>query len=73
MISKEQLITYDFNNSNGLYNAMLEAKKMNYKKILIKQKYNYSWEEVVSKFIKGCDRLFVNHINDKTFEKNINK
>lgn len=58
IICKEQLILYDFNDENGLYNAMLKAKSSNCNRIPIKLKYNYSWEEVVGKFIENCNKLF---------------
>ena len=58
MICEEQAIFYNFDDENGLYNAMIEAKKSNYNKVPIKLKYNYSWREVVDKFINNCNKLF---------------
>ncbi len=58
LICKEQLITYNFDSENGLYNAMLKAKSLVYTKVYIEQKYNYSWKETVSKFVNGCNKLF---------------
>ncbi len=58
MISKEQLITYDFDDKNGLYNAMLKAKSSVSNKVNVDQKYNYSWKETVDKFVNSCNKLF---------------
>ena len=58
IICKEQLITYDFNDKNGLYNAMLKAKSSVFNKVFVNQKYNYSWKEVVNKFVNSCNKLF---------------
>lgn len=58
IICKEQLITYDFDDKNGLYNAMLKAKSSESNKVFVNQKYNYSWKKVVNKFVNSCNRLF---------------
>lgn len=58
MICEEQAIFYNFDDENGLYNAMIEAKKSIYNRVPIKLKYNYSWREVVNKFINNCNKLF---------------
>lgn len=58
MICKEQLITYDFDDKNGLYNAMVKAKSSVSNKVNVNQKYNYSWKETVNKFVNSCNKLF---------------
>ncbi len=58
LICKEQLITYNFNSKDGLYNAMSRAKSSVCTKVYVKQKYNYSWKETVSIFVNGCNKLF---------------
>lgn len=57
MISKEQLISYDLNEIDGLYNAMNRAKLSN-NSVPVNIKYNYSWKKVVDVFIENCDKLF---------------
>lgn len=58
VVCKEQLITYDFDDKNGLYNAMLKAKSLTSSKVNVNQKNNYSWKETVNKFVNNCNKLF---------------
>ena len=58
IICKEQLITYDFDDKNGLYDAMLKAKSSVFNNVFVNQKYNCSWKETVNKFVNGCNKLF---------------
>ncbi len=58
LISREQIITYDFEDKNGLYNAMIEAKTLNCNRVNINQEYDYTWDKVVKIFVDNCNKLF---------------
>ena len=58
MICKRQMIYYDFDDENGLLNAMKKAQTFNNNIVRSKIKYNYDWQDVVKTFIDGCNEMF---------------
>ena len=57
MIDEDQTIFYQYNDEDGLLQAMEKALKIkNGRKI--KLKYDYDWKNVVKKFIDNCNKLF---------------
>lgn len=59
LIDERQMIYFDINDKDGLYNAMKKAmKQRNSDNGLYKQKYNYEWSKVVKIFIDNCNKLF---------------
>ena len=52
------MIYYDFDDENGLLNAMKKAQTFNNNIVSSKIKYNYDWQDVVKTFIDGCNEMF---------------
>ena len=58
MMYSDQMIYYDFNSSDGLFNAMNKATILKNTKVSPRYKYNYEWESVLKTFTEHCNKLF---------------
>lgn len=58
MMYDDNMIYYDFEDENGLVNAMKKAKELSSTKTNIKKKYDYSFEYAVKIFTDNCRKLF---------------
>ena len=58
MMDDKQMIYYNFDDKDGLLNAMLYAKKIELKRVKNNVYEKYNWEKVIKIFVENCERLF---------------
>ena len=58
MMKDEQMIYYDFKDTNGLLNAMKKAIKLNKKPIINDTNKKYNWDRLIEIFTINCKELF---------------